>query len=188
MPKACEIKRNAIVTLDGAPCILEDLHVQSPSARGGASLYKCRFRNLATKQKVDKTFKGDDMIEAAQFERRDVQYLYLQGESYVFMDLETYEQFELHQSVLNYERDYLVEDMEGILAMIYEENVIGIELPPAVELDIVECDPSIKGASATARTKPATLSTGLVIQVPEHISNGETVRVDTRDARFLGRA
>lgn len=188
MPKACDIKRGSVVTIDGAPHILEDLFVQSPSARGGSSLYKCRFRNMQTKQKVDKTFKGDDFLSPAQFEKREVQFLYSQDGQYAFMDLDDYSQFELHEDDLEEEKLYLVEDLEGIFAMISEGRVLGIELPHVVELPIVECDPSIKGASATARTKPATLSTGLVIQVPEHIANEETVKVDTRDGRFLGRA
>ncbi len=188
MPKACELKRGSTVLLDGAPCILEDLTVQSPSARGGSSLYKCRFRNLATRQKVDKSFKGDDILDPVRFEKREVQFLYTQGDQYVFMDLEDYTQIEIHEKRLEEERLFLVEDMEGIFALVSDDKILGIELPPTVELEIVKADPAIKGSSATARTKPATLSTGLVIQVPEHIAQGEIVRVDTRDNRFLGRA
>ncbi len=188
MPKASELKRGSIVQIDGAPHILEDLHVQTPSARGGASLYKCRFRNLATRQKLDRSMKGDEMLGEANFEKREVQYLYCQGDAHVFMDLTDYSQFELAADAIDEERYYLVEDMEGIFALVSDGKVLSIELPPTVELEITETSPAIKGASATARTKPATLSTGLTVHVPEHISTGTVVRVDTRTGAFLGRA
>ena len=83
---------------------------------------------------------------------------------------------------------YLTEELDGVLALIYNEQCIGVQLPTAVELKVVECDPGIKGASATARTKPATLETGLVVQVPEYLSQGETIKVDTRTGEYLSRA
>ncbi|MDE0839179.1 MAG: hypothetical protein OSB41_09010 [Kiritimatiellae bacterium] len=129
MTKASDLKRGNIVNLNGAPCILEAVMIQTPSARGGASIYKLRFRNVVTKQKEDRSCKGDEAFEDVAF-----------------------------------------------------------EVPAVVELEISETGPSIKGASATSRTKPATLSTGFIVQVPEYLCTGETVRIDTSTGKFLSRA
>ena len=188
MSKASEIKRGSIVELNGSPHIVEDLQVQSPSARGGSSFYKVRFRDLTTKQKVDKQYRGNDTLSDIDFERREVQFLYTQGDSYEFMDLEDYSQFSMNAADIKDCIPCLVEDMEGIRALISDGRILGIELPPTVEMSITDCGPSMKGASATARTKPATLSTGLIVQVPEYLAPGEVIRVDTRTSKFIGRA
>ena len=104
------------------------------------------------------------------------------------MDLEDYKQFELQDEYISAALPDLVDDIEGIKAIVSEGRVLAITMPDTVELEIIECDPSIKGASATARTKPATLSTGLIVQVPEYISPGESIKVDTRNNAFLSRA
>ena len=188
MSRASELKRGSIVNLNGAPHILEDLTIQTPSARGGASIYKMRFRNVITKSKEDKSFRGEDLLEDVAFEKREVQFSYVQGDNYTFMDVEDYNEFSLKADELAYERQFLVEGMEGIMALISDERVLAIEVPGVVELEIEECGPSIKGASATARTKPATLVTGFVVQVPEYLAQGEVIRVDTRTGKFLSRA
>lgn len=188
MPKASELKRGSIVALSGTPHVVEDLSIQTPSARGGASLYKLRFRNLVTKQKEDRTFKGDEMLADAPFEKREVQFSYAQQGQYSFMDLEDYNEFTLSAEAIEDQVPYLTPDLESITALISEGRVLAIELPPVVELPVTECGPSMKGASATARTKPATLSTGLVVQVPEYLAAGEVIRVDTRTGKFLSRA
>lgn len=188
MIKACDIKRSSIVKIDGAPCMVDNIQVQSPSARGSATLYKVRFRNIASRQKVDRVFKGDDVIQEADFERRDVQYLYSDGNGYTFMDLEDYNQFDLNGDDLGEQADFLSDGLEGIQALVSDGKVLGIELPPVVELQITETGPSMRSASATARTKPATLSTGHTIQVPEYMENSEVVKVDTRTGDFISRA
>ncbi|MDA0990133.1 MAG: elongation factor P-like protein YeiP [Verrucomicrobia bacterium] len=188
MPKAAELKRGAIVNLNGTPHVVETLHVQSPSARGGSSLYKIRFRNLVNKQKDDRTFKGEDVLAPIDFERRDVQFSYAQGDTYNFMDLADYSEFSLNANELEHERDYLFEGMEEITALVSDGRVLAIELPDVVELEITQCDPSVRGASVTARTKPATCSTGVVVQVPEYLAQGEVIRIDTRENKFLSRA
>lgn len=188
MPKACDLKRGMIVEINGAPHAVEDIFVQTPSARGGASLYKIRFRNLVTKQKDDKSLKGDDALKGVDFQRREVQFSYVDQDDYVFTDLSDYSEINLSVSMIDYERKFLSDGLEGITALIAEGRVLGIELPDVVELPISECGPPLKGASATARTKPATLTTGLVVQVPEYMAQGERIRVDTRTAKYLSRA
>ena len=188
MAKISDLKRGSIVLVEETPHVVEDLVIQTPSARGGASIYKIRFRSLTTKQKRDKTFKGEDVLPAVAFDRREVQYLYHQGDTYEFMDLADYSQFGLSAEDIADEVPYLVEDMEDIRALVADGKILGIELPPVVEMPVEQCDPSIRGASATARTKPATLPTGLVVQVPEYLSQGQVIRVDTRTGKFLSRA
>jgi elongation factor P len=187
MPKASDVKRGDIVSIDGAPHMVESLNVSTPSARGGASLYRFRFRNLATKQKVDKTVKGDESFGDIDFSRRPVEFSYQEGDTLVFMDSEDYTEMRLNGDDLGDAASYITETTDGMRALVSDDRCIGIELPSAVTLQVVETGPAMKGASATARTKPATLSTGLVIQVPEYLESGEMVRVDTRTAEFLGR-
>jgi len=188
MIRACDLTRSSVVDIDGTPHRVETITVQSPSARGGATLYKVRFRNVVTKNKVDKTFKGDDALKNADLEFREIQYLYKNGDQHTFLDLGDYSQFDLTQSDIEEQVPFLIEDMEGIKALMSDGRIIGIELPDVVEMEIVECEPSIRGATATARTKPATLVTGLTVQVPEYMSQGEIIRVDTRTGAFLSRA
>jgi len=182
------MKRGTIVAIDGAPHTVETLKISSPSARGSASLYHFRLRNLATKQKLDRTCKGDDPFDDCDFEKRAVQYSYATGDIHTFMDLEDYSEIAFNAEDISEELSYITEDMEGVHALMSDGKALGIELPPVAELKITECDPSMRGASATARTKPATLSTGRVVQVPEYLSSGEIIRVDTRSGEFLGRA
>lgn len=188
MPRASELKKGSIVEIDENPHMVEDLQITTPTARGGASLYRLRFRNLSTKHKLDKTFKGDAMLKPVDFERRDVQFSYQQQGSYAFMDLSDYSEIVMLEEDLGTAADYITEDMEGIQALVCNGRVIGVELPPVAELKIEECSPGMRGASATARTKPATLTTGLVVQVPEYLEPGEMIRVDTRTGKFSSRA
>ncbi len=188
MPKACDVKRGDVVAIDGMPHVVEQLSVSTPSARGSASLYRFRFRNLRTKNKVDKALKGDDMLDPCQFEKRPIQFSYANANTSTFMDAENFSEIAFNDDDISYERQFITEDMEGIVALVSDGRVIGIELPAVATLEVVACDPSVRGASATARTKPATLSTGLVVQVPEYLSSGEVIRVDTRTSEFLSRA
>ena len=188
MPIAKDLKNGLVVELDGAPCVIEQIQVQSPSARGASTLYKIRARNLQTNSKLDKVFKGTDLVRDADFARRSVQYLYKDATHYHFMDEQDFNQFALLPEQLADQTGYLVENMPGLLSMIYNGAPIGIQLPQTVDMPIMECNPAVKGNSATGRTKPATLSTGLVVQVPEYLSQGELIRIDTSTGEFVCRA
>ena len=159
----------------------------TPAARGAATIYKIRCRSLIDQTKTDLSCKGEDNYPEPDFRKAEVQYLYKEGDHYVFMDLESYEQYELSKEAIGDDRYYLVENMEGIKALILEERMVGINLPDVVEQKLVECDSAIKGQSATNRGKSATTETGLVIQVPEYMSAGETVKIETATGKFLGR-
>ena len=176
-----------VITVNGAPHIIESVEKHTPSARGAATIYKVRCRNLLTQMTTDLSCKGEDSYDEPDFRQQEVQYLYKEGNDYVFMDVESFEQFPLAAEIIGDDKYYLVEDMEGISALILEDRIVGIRLPDVVELELVECDPAIKGQSATNRGKSAKTQTGLEIQVPEYMEQGEVVRIDTRTGKFLGR-
>lgn len=185
---AKDIKRGMIVNYDGAPCLIETVNVHSPTARGAATFYKYRARNLISKQKVDITLRGGDSLAEADFEKRPIKYMYGDGAHLHFLDQADFNQYSLPVGDLEEEAKYLTEDLDGVFALIYNEQCVGIDVPQTVALKVTQCDPYVRGNSATGRTKPATLETGLTLQVPEYIAEGELVKVDTRSGDFLSRA
>lgn len=185
---AKDVKRGSVVVHHDQPCIIETVSVQSPSARGASTFYKFRARNLITRQKVDITLRSGDTIDEADFQRRPVQLLYTDAESLHLMDKENYNQFAIAKDDATDEMNYITESLDGILALIYEDRCVAIDIPQTVELKVTQCDPGVRGNSATSRTKPATLETGLIVQVPEYLSEGEIIKVDTRSGAFLSRA
>lgn len=185
---AKDFKRRMVVEIDGAPHMIEHIQVQTPSARGAATLYKIKARNLKTKNRVEKSYKGTEGLNESSFERRPIQYLYRDPDGCHFMDSADYNQFSFSPDDLRDQLPYMTENMEGVEALVVDDEVIAIELPDTVELPITDTAPGVRGNSATGRTKPATLSTGHVIQVPEHLDGGVTVKVDTRTGEYLGRA
>lgn len=188
MPKAAELKRGVIVEINGAPHAVKKVEAKSPSSRGAATLYKVRFTNLQTGQKLDESYKGDDFLKDADCVRRQVQFSYLDGDVYTFMDQEDYSQYSLNWDELEGQLGYLSEGLEGITALLMDGEVLGIELPQSVTLTITDTAPGIKGATATGRTKPATLTTGLEVQVPEYLESGEAIRINTATGKFISRS
>lgn len=187
MPKAGELKRGMIVEINGDPHIVKTVESKSPSSRGASTLYKVRFNNLKTKQKRDESYKTDDFINEANCQRVNVQYSYIDGDSYIFMDTTDYSQYALHKDDIEEQIGYLTESLEGISALLMDGNILGIELPASVSLSIVDTSPKIKGATASSRTKPAILNTGLEIQVPEYLETGETIKVNTQTKKYMSR-
>jgi elongation factor P len=185
---AKEMKSGAVVVDNDIPIIIESVTVQSPSARGAATLYKFKARNLITKQKIDLTLKGTDNMPEADFRKRLVKMMYKDAEVVHLMDDEDYNQFTMNLEDAEEALKYLTEELEGTYALIYQDECVGLQLPSTVELKIAQCDPAIRGNSATSRSKPATLETGLIVQVPEYIKEGERIKVDTRTGEFLSRA
>ena len=183
---AKEIKNGAIVVYNGAPVIIESVSVQTPSARGAATRYKFRGRNLVSKQKTDITLKGTESLEEADFQRKPSKLMYVDATHLHLLDQGDFQQYSLLLEDVEAERSYITEELE-LNALIYNEECVGVQLPAAVELLVTQCDPAAKGNSATSRTKPATLETGLEIQVPEYLKEGERVKVDTRTGQFLSR-
>jgi elongation factor P len=185
--QASDLKRGIVLLLDGAPCRLLDVNQQAPSARGANLMVKIRYRNLLTDQVLDKTFRGGEKVDEADFERRKGQYLYASGDSGVFMELETYDQYEVVPEIFEPVQGYLLDGTEVLLGL-YEGRVVSVDPPMVVELTVVETPPVIKGATAQAQSKEAVLETGLKVQVPPYLAPGERIRVDTRDGHFVSRA
>ena len=188
MPKASEIKKNNTVVFDGKTCIVRDIERSVPQGRAGGSIYRMRMYDVVTGGKYDETFKDSDTLDMADLIRRPAMFSYIDGEEYVFMDKEDYTPYHLNKESIENEALFINEETDGIQVVIVSEVPVALDLPMSVELEVVETDPSIKGASATSRTKPATLSTGLVVQVPEYISTGEWIKVNTEERKFQSRA
>ncbi|MEL0628930.1 elongation factor P-like protein EfpL [Psychromonas aquatilis] len=188
MPKASDIKKNTAIEFNNSVYIIKDIERSVPQGRAGGSLYRMRMYDVVSGAKTDETFKDSDMLTLADLIRRNVIFSYVDGEELVFMDSEDYTPYNLNKESIAEEALFIDENTQGLQVVIVDGSPVGVELPASVDLEIVETDPSIKGASASARTKPAILSTGLTVQVPEHISTGEKIRVNTTEKKFMGRA
>jgi elongation factor P len=187
MITTADFKRGLVIQLESAPCLILDYTTQSPSARGGSTLVKTKYRNLLTGQVLEKAFKAGDKVDEADFERRKGQFLYPSGDGGVFMDLENYEQYELDAELFEPVQGFLLEGAEVQLG-IFQGRVVSVDAANIVELLVTETAPAIRNATATAQTKEAVLETGLCIQVPGYLESGERIKVDTRDGRFVSRA
>ncbi len=186
--KATDLKKGMVIDVDGRNVVIKSLAVQSPSSRSGSTLYKVRGYDIVSKTKYENRFKGDDNIQPVEFVRRPVQYLFREGDECNFMDKESFEQYLLGADAIEEELLYLGEELEGLLAMIADGVILGIELPATVVLKIEDTVPGMKAASASSRTKPATLSTGLVVQIPEYLTAGEHIKVNTGTGEYISRA
>lgn len=174
MPRANEIKKGMVLNYNGKLLLVKDIDIQSPTARGAATLYKMRFSDVRTGLKVEERFKGDDIVDTVTLTRRYVDFSYVDGNEYVFMDKEDYTPYTFTKDQIEEELLFMPEGgMPDMQVLTWDGQLLALELPQTVDLEIVETAPGIKGASASARNKPATLSTGLVIQVPEYLSLGE---------------
>ena len=186
MINVTELKRGDILEIDADPWQVAEVASQTPSARGASLLVKAKLRNLRTSQTLAKTWRGGELVAPAEVEERGVQFLYRQGDEHVFMDLSSYEQVTLADDVLGDAPGYLTENLE-LEIVLFHERVIAVKLPTTVELTVVETAPAIKGATAQAQLKRATVETGIEVLVPPYLESGERIRVDTRDGRFVER-
>jgi elongation factor P len=146
------------------------------------------FNELQTRQKFEQTFKGDDMLTPVDYANRNVQFLYQDGELWTFMDNEDYNQYSLSTEELGETAQWLTDGMEGLVGMMVDGNLVGIQLPVSVTKTVVETAPRLKGATATKSAKPAELEGGITVLVPEYIENGEVIKVNTQTKEFMSRA
>lgn len=188
MPYARELKKGQIVSINDQYYIVRQLEAKSPSARGAQTLYKVRFSAVPGGQKLEQTFTGDDLLPHVDLQRRPVTLLYRDGNECTFMDAEDFSQYLINASTIEEQLLYISDGLEGLTALLVDGQLLALELPASVALNIIETSPGIKGASAAARTKPARLSTGLEVQVPEYLSTGETIKVNTETGKFMCRA
>lgn len=180
-----DFKTGLTIELEGA--ILQIVDFQHVKPGKGAAFVRCKLKNVETGATTEKTFNPKEKIEKAHIERKNMQYLYASGDDFNFMDTETYEQIVLTSDQLESNVKFLIEDM-SITVLYHKERAIGIELPNSVVLEVVETEPGIKGDTASGGSKPATMQTGLVIQVPFFINVGDKLRVDTRTSSYIERA
>jgi elongation factor P len=179
-----DFRNGMVISLDGQlMTIVEFLHVKP--GKGGAFV-RTKIKNVKTGAVTDKTFRAGEKIDEVRLERNQAQYVYASGDLYYFMDLETYEQFPIGEDLLGDQVKYLKENLTCD-TLSYEGKIIGVELPIFIELEVVETEPGIKGDTASGGSKPAKLQTGLVLQVPLFISEGDTIKVDRRTNTYIER-
>ena len=188
MPKASELKKGFAIESNGKTLLIKDIEITTPGGRGGAKIYKLRCTDIASGSRVDERYKSDDILNTVDMFKRTSSFSYIDGDEYIFMDSEDYSQYTFKQQEIEDELLFITEEIKGLQVILVDGNAVGIELPSSVEMIIEETDPSIKGASASARTKPARFSTGLTIQVPEYIATGDKVVINTAERKYMNRA
>jgi elongation factor P len=180
-----DLKNGLVLDLDGQLwSVVQFQHVKP--GKGGAFV-RTTLKNVLSGKVVDRTFNAGTKVETATVDKRSMTYLYREGDDFVFMDSETYEQVPVPAGTVGDGAGYLLENNEVVVA-IHDGTPLYVELPTSVELVIEQTDPGLQGDRSTGGTKPATLETGATVQVPLFVSTGEKVKVDTRDGRYLGRA
>lgn len=182
---ATQIRRGNVIVFNGAPCRVVDFHHHTPGNL--RAFVQAKMRNLRTGSTFEHRFRAADTVEKAEMETHELQYLYSDGTHHHFMNNANYEMLALDEETLGDTAQWLVPNMV-ILAEFYEGRAIGVELPAALEFEVVETEPVMTGATKTAMTKPAKLSNGAVVQVPAFIATGEMIRVDPREGKYLERA
>ncbi len=180
-----DLKTGLTLELDnGLWSVVEFLHVKPGK---GAAFVRSKLKNVVTGQVVEKTFRAGEKVGKAMLDRREMQYLYQEGAEYVMMDNESYEQIQVTASQIGDGLKYLKENMI-VQIMMHNGRIIGVDIPAHVVLEVVDTPPAEKGNTAQGGTKPATLETGAVVNVPFFVSNGDKIRVDTRTNEYLDRA
>ena len=179
-----DLKTGLTLELDnGLWSVVEFLHVKPGK---GAAFVRSKLKNVETGQVVEKTFRAGEKVAKAMLDRREMQYLYKEGKDFIMMDMESYEQLQLSDAQVGDGIKYLKENMI-IQVLLHDTRVIGVDIPAHVELEVVDTPPAEKGNTAQGGSKPATLETGAVVNVPFFISNGDVIRVDTRSNEYLDR-
>ncbi|UJL44820.1 elongation factor P [Virgibacillus sp. NKC19-16] len=164
--------------------VMEFQHVKPGK---GAAFVRSKLRNLRSGNIQEKTFRGGEKVSKAHIENSKMQYLYASGDTHAFMDTNTYEQVELQTSDIEDELKFMKENME-VQVITYEGEILGVELPKNVELEVTETEPGIKGDTASGGSKPATLETGHIVQVPFFVNQGEVLVISTTDGKYVSRA
>ena len=179
-----DIKKGVIIELDGQLLkVLDWTHIKM--ARGSAQV-RMKLQNVRKGDIVERTFQAGTRWPRARVDQRKVMFLYADGDAYHFMDNETYDQFAISGSMLGDDARYLKDNTEVFVTM-YDGEVLGVDLPVTVDLAVTQTDPGFAGDTATGAKKPATLETGLVVQVPLFVSEGDTLRIDTRTGEYVTR-
>lgn len=179
-----DLKNGMVLNLDGQ--LWQVIWFQHHKPGKGGAVVRSKLKNIESGKTVDKTFNADVKVDVANVDKRTMQYLYNDGTSYVFMDVQSYDQLEVAPEIVGDASNFLLENQEAIVAT-NEGRVLYIELPASVELEVTYTEPGLQGDRSTGGTKPATVETGATVQVPLFITTGEKIKVDTRDSSYLGR-
>ena len=182
--QATRLRKGHLIKVGSDLFRILELHHLTPGNK--RAHIQVRMRNIRTTTLADQKFRAEEDVERATLDEREMQYLYNDGDSFYFMDTQTYEQIHISAEALGDSKDYLVAEMT-IRVEFYDVEPVGIELPPTVDLVVKETVPGIKGATASAQVKPATLETGLVVQVPPFVNEGDRIRINTETGEYQGR-
>lgn len=184
MYEAGDLKKGLKIEIDGEPYILTDFEFVKPGK--GQALYKCRLKNLITGVQFDRTYRSGDRFTPANLDEQQMEFLYKEGDTYCFMNTTTYEQYFMDGDRVGDAKNFLTNNLL-VNVTLFQGKPMAVSLPIFVELKVIQADPGVKGDTATGATKPVTLETGYVIQVPLFIEEGETVRIDTRTGQYVSR-
>ena len=177
-----QFRKGLKIELDGVPYLIVDFQHVSPG-KGGA-FTRTKLKNMLNQNQIERTFKSGDKVDKANTEEREMQFLYKDGEGYNFMNTANYEQVALQESQLGDSKGYLTEGLK-IAVTYFNERPIGIDLPNFIEAKIVKTEPGIRGNTVSGGSKPAEIEAGAVVNVPLHLSEGDLIRVDTRDGTYV---
>lgn len=186
--KAYDIKKGNVVEYNGGVYQVRDIERSSPQGRGGNVRFRFTLYSVPGGNKLDASFDADDNLTEVELLRRQATFSYKDGDAYVFMDDEDYSQYALDASAIGDAAGYITDGLAGCYVQIIDDTPVALQLPTSVVLEVIDTPPELKGGTATKRPKPARLSTGIEIQVPEYIANGEKVWVNTVTGEFGGRA
>ncbi|MEX1040740.1 MAG: elongation factor P [Pirellulaceae bacterium] len=179
-----DFRKGLKVQIDGEPYLMSECNFVKPGK--GNALYKCRMKNLVRGTTLDRTYRGGETLESADVEESDVQFLYAQGDTWVFMDNDSFEQYELTKDQVDDAWKYLKDGMKCLLTL-FNGNPLSMSPPTHVELKVEYCEPGVRGDTATNVTKPAKVETGAEIQVPSFVNIDDIIRIDTRNGEYLER-
>ena len=179
-----DIRKGLKILIEGDPYVVDDFQFVKPGK--GTAFTKTRVKNLITGSVLDRTYRSGEKLESANVEEREMQFLYHEGENYCFMDNTTYEQVFVSADILGDDAQWMPDNTNANVVF-FDERPVGVSLPNFVELEVTQTDPGVRGDTATGATKPATLSTGAVINVPLFVEEGEWLKIDTRSGQYVER-
>ena len=184
MYTASDLRKGLKIQIDGSPFIVTEFEFSKPGK--GQALYRCKMRNMITGNQFTQTYRSNDKFEKADLDERKMQYLYNQGEDYYFMDNESYEQLSITKEQLGDNTNFLIDNMD-LQVLLFEGRPIDVSLPIFVNLEVIQADPWAKGDTSGTDTKPVTVETGYILQVPPFVEQGDKIQIDTRTGQYVTR-
>jgi elongation factor P len=186
--KACDVKKGNVVEYNNTVYQIRDIERSAPQGRGGNVTFRFTMYSVPAGNKYDLSLRADDDLKELDLVRREASFSYMDGDAFVFLDSEHFTPYQLDANSIGDMAGYITEGLEGVYVQLIDDAPVAIQMPPSVVLEVIDTPPELKGGTATKRPKPAKLSTGIEIQVPEYISNGEKILVSTVTGEFGGRA